>query len=307
MDSGPPPSPAQVDQIISDTFPVKRLPLFVYDTLLTLNDEIRYIWKPRTNPGTILYYLARYAGLLNTFLNVLFGFVPFNINDARTVDRSSPIDHGAPDEVSHCYGLVLTLLLYFFVRAFLDIVVEAVVERRARPSLQGVLGPLQQTLSVLILCRFSLDLRQRNTLSQDASETVSPTNGTHSGTRTRTHISWTGMQNNPDTPSEMESAEQDTTTIAPNPRPSFGQQSQSGGPVIQRAVEYIHKELVNEFGESSSDLTLVDPTGRPSNVGSDELSYERSPMLLEVNFGEFRWPRSSELFTFTDIGACYVM
>ena len=47
--------------------------LVVYDTSLTLSDEIQYIWSRKPRMGTILYILARYFGALGLFVGVAFG------------------------------------------------------------------------------------------------------------------------------------------------------------------------------------------------------------------------------------------
>ncbi|KAF8579117.1 hypothetical protein K439DRAFT_1620803 [Ramaria rubella] len=49
------------------------------------------------------------------------------------------------------YGFVLTITL-----------ADAVTNKVLRPTLQGILGPLQNCLSVIIICHFHLDLQQRN-------------------------------------------------------------------------------------------------------------------------------------------------
>ncbi|KAH9938350.1 uncharacterized protein B0H18DRAFT_966783 [Fomitopsis serialis] len=45
--------------------------LYVYDYLLTLDREVRYIWGVRPSFGTILFYFYRYPALANTVLEVL--------------------------------------------------------------------------------------------------------------------------------------------------------------------------------------------------------------------------------------------
>jgi len=43
--------------------------LLVFDTLLTLSDEIDFIWRPKKRLVTLLYLFARYGGLLTLALN----------------------------------------------------------------------------------------------------------------------------------------------------------------------------------------------------------------------------------------------
>ena len=49
--------------------------LLVYDSILTLSQEVHYIWKKKFKIGTALYMLARYAMLVYIFLQVLGSFV----------------------------------------------------------------------------------------------------------------------------------------------------------------------------------------------------------------------------------------
>lgn len=45
--------------------------LLVYDTLLTLSDEIKYIWHKKFRLGTVLYWITRYPALVLFSLEVL--------------------------------------------------------------------------------------------------------------------------------------------------------------------------------------------------------------------------------------------
>ena len=45
--------------------------LIAYDTILTLSNEITYIWQKKVKLGTVLYCLARYPILVVTLLNVI--------------------------------------------------------------------------------------------------------------------------------------------------------------------------------------------------------------------------------------------
>lgn len=153
-------------------------------------------------------------------------------------------------------------------------------------------------LSIIILCRFSLDLRLKNAAFHSSSSPHQQTTS-DTGSGTRTHLSWSPMPTNSTTAydeSSSSSLELGNTSVRRSKTDSLTP--------IQRAVQYIHEELVSEFGESTSSLTMVDPN-RPSNVGSDDFenSTERSP-ILNINFGEFRWPgnRGNQLFAFTPIG-----
>ncbi|GJJ10959.1 hypothetical protein Clacol_005188 [Clathrus columnatus] len=349
MSAAGPPSPAQVDQIISDTqalayVNVLALALFVYDTLLTLNDEIQYIWKPRINPGTILYYLARYAGLLNTFLNVLFGFIPFNINDARVCATINSIlnvcfilsfvgTHGlltARAYALYYSNMIVSVILVglmtggvipaliqtvafskcdltpgqqillssprlidvrsteiIFLNSTDSIAVLLSLSAESKAVPPRCIGPPPTNvgtsvwriliyafihmirLPVLILCRFSLYLRQQNS----ATHSPSP--------------SQTGAASRDQARTEPESTENATAT-------TFSQSS------IQRAVQYIHNELVNEFDERPFDLNMVDPN-RPNDIEVDNNLGGRS-LMLKVDFGEFRWSNNGGrgLFSFSN-------
>lgn len=135
-------------------------------------------------------------------------------------------------------------------------------------------------LATLLLCRFSLDLRLRSTLQTSDTELYSTTRPLP----------------------QLQTNSNSTSAVA-----DFGLEStRSYSSSIQRAVQYIHKELINEFGETSSysSLTMVDPGShttsedleRPNNITRDS----EPIMLPEVDFGEFIWPGKwgNQLFNF---------
>ncbi|GJJ10958.1 hypothetical protein Clacol_005187 [Clathrus columnatus] len=302
MSAAGPPSPAQVDQIISDTqalayVNVLVLALFVYDTLLTLDDEIQYIWKPRINPGTILYYLARYAGLLNTFLNVFFGFIPFNINDARVCETINSIlnicfilgfvgTHGLL--TARAYALyysnmiVSVLLVGLMAGGLIPVLIQTITLSNCdlSPGQQILLSSHNPRLidvrSIEVIFITVIEcIVERKARQNTAAHSLSPSQtGSSTTSREQARI-------------EPESAEHGTVT-------TFSQSS------IQRAVQYIHNELVNEFGERPFDSNMVDPN-RPNDVGMDNNPGGRS-LMLEVDFGEFRWSNNGgrELFSFSN-------
>lgn len=65
--------------------------LLVYDSLLTLGDEAKVVWKQKINPGAILYYLSRYVGLLNTLLNVILSFIDLTVRFIHLPSFSPPL------------------------------------------------------------------------------------------------------------------------------------------------------------------------------------------------------------------------
>ena len=49
--------------------------LLAYDSLLTLLEEVQYIWKTKWKLGTALYLLARYPTLLFILIEIILLFV----------------------------------------------------------------------------------------------------------------------------------------------------------------------------------------------------------------------------------------
>ena len=51
--------------------------LLAYDSLLTLSEEVLYIWENKWKLGTLLYLLARYANILFLLIEIVLSFVNF--------------------------------------------------------------------------------------------------------------------------------------------------------------------------------------------------------------------------------------
>ena len=51
--------------------------LLAYDSLLTLFEEVSYMWKKKWKLGTALYVLARYAMLLYIVIQTIFLLIGF--------------------------------------------------------------------------------------------------------------------------------------------------------------------------------------------------------------------------------------
>ena len=51
--------------------------LLAYDSLLTLSEEVQYIWKNKWKLGTVLYILARYATILFILTAIINFFSKF--------------------------------------------------------------------------------------------------------------------------------------------------------------------------------------------------------------------------------------
>ena len=56
-----------------------RTALLAYDSLLTLVDEVLYIWKKKWKLGTALYLLARYPNLLYFLTEKIVNFTSFQV------------------------------------------------------------------------------------------------------------------------------------------------------------------------------------------------------------------------------------
>lgn len=59
--------------------------LLLYDTMLTFNDELKYIWRRKINLVTILYLAARYSMLSDMFFFWVCDIVSLEINTSQTV------------------------------------------------------------------------------------------------------------------------------------------------------------------------------------------------------------------------------
>ena len=64
-----------------------QIALVVYDTLLTLHYEIKYIWMKKFRLGSVLYLLARYSVIINLMIPSVFNSLP---NTALWVSSSTP-------------------------------------------------------------------------------------------------------------------------------------------------------------------------------------------------------------------------
>jgi len=58
---------------------VETTALLAYDTLLTFQDEVEYIWRRRIGLGTVLYVLARYAALIVFAMGAVYDRVTLDI------------------------------------------------------------------------------------------------------------------------------------------------------------------------------------------------------------------------------------
>ncbi|KIJ47434.1 hypothetical protein M422DRAFT_28789 [Sphaerobolus stellatus SS14] len=67
-------------QEASDLIELAGFVLLLYDVLLTLKDEVDYIWSRNLRLGSILYCLARYGTIITITINILVNFGLFHIS-----------------------------------------------------------------------------------------------------------------------------------------------------------------------------------------------------------------------------------
>ncbi|KAF8524681.1 hypothetical protein BU17DRAFT_63226 [Hysterangium stoloniferum] len=165
--------------------------LFTYDTLLTLSREVEHIWKlrPFFRLGTILYLATRYPPLLIWAMYLYLQLVNTSITKSAlaldTIQATILVGYDTiiflitiwymlstvirqrslPDQ----FETILFLIVYQARHSFVLTVsvTNAVTWKTLRPSLQGVIAPVQNVLSAIILCRFQLDLRERHVRRDD--------------------------------------------------------------------------------------------------------------------------------------------
>jgi len=71
--------------------------LFVYDSLLTLDDEIKYIWRRRFNFVSFAYLISRYYAMCNFILQIVANFsVAFDISKCKRYVPFQMLGQGIP-------------------------------------------------------------------------------------------------------------------------------------------------------------------------------------------------------------------
>ncbi|KAF8524675.1 hypothetical protein BU17DRAFT_63224 [Hysterangium stoloniferum] len=157
--------------------------VFTYDTLLTLSREVEHIWKPRPffRLGTILYLVTRCTPLLLWAMMLYLELANTSITDYKCryhsiYDRSGlRHDYISDNHLVHVINdqfekkSILFLIVYQARPSFvLTVTVTTTVTLKTlRPSLRGIITPVQNFLSAIILCRFQLDLRERHVRRDD--------------------------------------------------------------------------------------------------------------------------------------------
>lgn len=63
--------------IVVDTDNKSPIVLVFYDYMLTLSDEIRYVWKSKLSVATVIFYTNRYLIVGMALVNA-FGFFPWH-------------------------------------------------------------------------------------------------------------------------------------------------------------------------------------------------------------------------------------
>ncbi|KAF8524684.1 hypothetical protein BU17DRAFT_63229 [Hysterangium stoloniferum] len=149
--------------------------LFTYDTLLTLSREVEHIWKPRPffsdtistasplghdfifGTGEHIYHgLEVFVTILDTCQSTFATQKRLSLRQRSLLDQSEKKS-------------ILFLIVYQARHSFVltVTVTTAVTLKTLRLSLRGVIAPVQNFLSVIILCRFQLDLRERHVRRDD--------------------------------------------------------------------------------------------------------------------------------------------
>ena len=59
-------------QVLANSLLLLEIVLLAYDSLLTLFEEVPYIWQKKWKLGTVLYLLARYAALQFITIEMIF-------------------------------------------------------------------------------------------------------------------------------------------------------------------------------------------------------------------------------------------
>ncbi|GJJ10664.1 hypothetical protein Clacol_004891 [Clathrus columnatus] len=164
--------------------------LLFYASLLHLDDEIRYIWKPKFTAATVLYLLSKYPPFFNLVLVVVAGFVTRNDNAANQSickKKLKIISIHSESIILIAYYPILVIVenvttVLSDVLAFLAVIrqvwglwkekrrlglhtgkdfVTLLLQQVSRIKCPFMLLPLR--LSVILICEFTLDLRRRNT------------------------------------------------------------------------------------------------------------------------------------------------
>ncbi|KIJ25771.1 hypothetical protein M422DRAFT_273229 [Sphaerobolus stellatus SS14] len=167
----------------------------VYDTLLTLSEEIEFVWMRSIRISTALYLMGRYGILLG----LIFGFAsskgisPISTCIGLGYTMSIFATFGAIGidgviilTLGHTWRLyrkdirrqmsLIGLLIYQGIIRFSIIFIWTIVAVSSQTldnNLNSVVSPLEQATSVILICRFFLQLSSRGTLQRPQSQSLS--------------------------------------------------------------------------------------------------------------------------------------
>ncbi|KIJ23705.1 hypothetical protein M422DRAFT_273221 [Sphaerobolus stellatus SS14] len=167
-----------------------------YDTLLTLSEEIEFVWMRRIRISPALYLMGRYGILLG----LIFGFAwskgisPISTCSGLGYTMSIFATFGAIGidgviilTLGHTWRLyhkdirrqmsLIGLLIYQgiirFSIIFIWVIIIIVTSQTLENTLNSVALPLEEATSVILICRFFLQLSSRGTLQRPQSQSLS--------------------------------------------------------------------------------------------------------------------------------------
>ncbi|KIJ46951.1 hypothetical protein M422DRAFT_778340 [Sphaerobolus stellatus SS14] len=162
---------------------ISAIVLLIYDTLLTSGDEIAFVWRRKFGLGSTLYLLARYCGFpglcvgfaYNTrnfdgraeLFEKLFLMTTFSFNLIVAIATHVLLIVGAYaiSGGKQTTSVVLRILLAGYSGLILHpLYLECGNQRKLKGVyvLAGLNNSLKNTVSVLLICRFTLELRKFN-------------------------------------------------------------------------------------------------------------------------------------------------
>ncbi|KIJ31762.1 hypothetical protein M422DRAFT_266513 [Sphaerobolus stellatus SS14] len=147
--------------------------LIIYDTLLTFGDELDLIWGKRLNLGSISYLLARYCTILTQIVEDIVDGLAL-LSDAAVIIITLYFAWKEFKNVRSVFENKRTSLTVIFVHQgilrfiviFLWLTENIVNVKVLTPFLRGIDTSPEDSVSVILVCRFLLVLRKFNTSPQ---------------------------------------------------------------------------------------------------------------------------------------------